>query len=54
MTKKTKKQPKQKQKTPSEERVLTKEKFLQILNQVIRPVSERGKPPKKEKKGTSE
>lgn len=51
MSKKTK--PKTK-KTPSKESVLTKEKFLQILNQVIRPVSEKGKPPKKEKKGTSE
>ena len=53
MTKQTKK-PKRQKKTPSEKSVLTKEKFLQILNQVIRPVSEKQKPPVKGKSKTSE
>ena len=37
-----------------EEFVLTKEKFLEILERVIQPVPVQAKPPKKGKKGTSE
>ena len=40
--------------TPKKEAVLTKEKFLKILNQVIRPVSEKQKLPVKGKSKTSE
>jgi len=52
--KKIKKQTKKQAKTPSEESVLTKERFLEILNRVIRPVSEKQTPPKKGKSKTSE
>lgn len=49
-----KKQKKEQEKTPSKESVLTREKFFKILDKVIRPVSEKEQPPKKEKKETSE
>ncbi len=47
---------KSRKKTPLKEEQkepLTRERFYQILNKVIRPVNEKGKLPKKEKKGTS-
>ena len=43
-----------KEKTPIQKEPLTREGFFKILDKVIRPVSEKEKPPKKEKKGTSE
>ena len=51
---KTKKQPKKTIPPKEEEFVLTKEKFLEILERVIQPVPVQAKPPKKGKKGTSE
>lgn len=54
-TRKTKKKTTKKTNPPKEEEfVLTKEKFLEILERVIQPVPVQAKPPKKGKKGTSE
>ncbi len=39
---------------PKEEAVLTREEFFRVLNRVTRPDPSKAKPPKKEKKGTSE
>ena len=43
-----------KPKKDEEKEPLTREGFFKILNAVIRPKSEKEKPPKKEKKGTLE
>ena len=43
-----------KKKEEKKKEPLTKEKFFELLNKAIRPVNEKEKPPKKEKKGTSE
>jgi hypothetical protein len=40
--------------TPKKEVVLTKNEFFKFLDRVIQPVKGLAKPPKKEKKGTSE
>jgi hypothetical protein len=44
---------KQKEK-PKQKEPLTREEFFRMLNKVIRPVSEKQKPPEPEKKETSE
>lgn len=54
MQKKTSSKKQPKKTTSKEEVVLTREEFFKTLDKVIQPVPVKAKPPKKEKKGTSE